>query len=119
MKIKRVIVMEDDDVPSPKHIRESFSRLGEMANALWIEDSPIRKAFHRIVDNKEFVFEDVETLVDYGKKVAAQALDKYRVGEMAGAPWAESVTQAANNLHFCMEEFRDRALAAMRQQFSL
>lgn len=84
---------EDGDMPSPKDVREAFNLLMEFTPALRDKESPIAKAFHNMVDGRDFTREHFITLKRYAMAVVRSAEEKYNNAEWREAPWREAVLQ--------------------------
>lgn len=97
---------EDSDCPSPKDIREAFNLLYSFCPALVEETHPVCKAYHCVVDNKEFTRDKFIVLYDYAMLVARTAEEKYSEAPWNQAPWRPAVLGSAANLRGAMEGLR-------------
>lgn len=101
---------DKQDPPWDNRIDQAFNRLLEFAEELRRPEKKgemnlDRKAFNRFMGG-EFDDFDITRLVEYAKTVADRAMQKYCEGQpLAGAPWAASVRQAAQNLVDTVEQF--------------
>lgn len=114
MKAVIVFKFEDGDVPSPRDIDESFNLVFEFATRLREPESQTYKAFHRVVDNREFNRADLALLANYASTVAQAAEEKYRLPDWMSAPWRDAIMQNAARLRGVAEGLKnlvERSLA--------
>lgn len=104
MKLKITYCIDSGDHCSPRLIRESFNLLFEFAGRLNEPESATYKAFHSIVDNREFTREQAQLVANYAEEVAKRAEEKYSKPPFDSAPWQGAIFQNCRRLRNVMAD---------------
>lgn len=102
-----VYKIDDGDIPSPMMIESSFNLLYEFADRLRDRETLTYKAFHRVVDNREFTEADLDLLENYARAVIRAAEEKYSKDPFISAPWRDAILQNTARLCGVMAQLRD------------